>query len=90
LPFDKTKIDRSCIENITEGVRAVNVVRAVAAMARGLGMTTTVEGVETQEQGAAVAFEGCMEMQGYLFSKPLPAETSNGFTCGRATAPGVA
>ncbi|HEU0059921.1 MAG TPA: EAL domain-containing protein [Hyphomicrobiaceae bacterium] len=73
FPFDKIKIDRSFIENITEGVSAINIVRAITAMARGLGMTTTAEGVETQEQRAAVAFEGCTEMQGYLFSKPLPA-----------------
>jgi EAL domain-containing protein (putative c-di-GMP-specific phosphodiesterase class I) len=73
FPFDKIKIDRSFIENITEGVSAVNIVRAITAMARGLGMTTTAEGVETQEQRAAVAFEGCTEMQG-LFSKPLPAQ----------------
>jgi EAL domain-containing protein (putative c-di-GMP-specific phosphodiesterase class I) len=68
FPFDKIKIDRSFIENITEGVSAIT------AMARGLGMTTTAEGVETQEQRAAVAFEGCTEMQGYLFSRPLPAQ----------------
>ena len=74
FPFDKIKIDRSFIENITEGTSAVNIVRAITAMAKGLGMTTTAEGVETQEQRDAVAFEGCTEMQGYLFSKPLPAE----------------
>ena len=74
FPFDKIKIDRSFIENITEGVSAINIVRAITAMARGLGMTTTAEGVETQEQRAAVAFEGCTEMQGYLFSRPLPAQ----------------
>jgi diguanylate cyclase (GGDEF)-like protein len=74
FPFDKIKIDRSFIENITEGRSAVNIVRAITAMAKGLGMTTTAEGVETQEQRDAVAFEGCTEMQGYLFSKPLPAE----------------
>ncbi len=50
FPFGKIKIDRSCIENITEGVSAVKIGRAITAMARGLGMTTTAEGVETQEQ----------------------------------------
>jgi EAL domain-containing protein (putative c-di-GMP-specific phosphodiesterase class I) len=64
FPFDKIKIDRSCIENITEGVSAVKIVRAITAMARGLGMTTTAEGVETQEQRAAVGFEGCTESAG--------------------------
>jgi EAL domain-containing protein (putative c-di-GMP-specific phosphodiesterase class I) len=93
FPFDKIKIDRSFIENITEGVSAVNIVRAITAMARGLGMTTTAEGVETQEQRAAVAFEGCTEMQGYLFSKPLPAEDIERLhlrACRGAEAPGVA
>ena len=74
FPFDTIKIDRSFIENTTEGVSAVNIVRAITAMARGLGMTTTAEGAETQAQRAAVAFEGCTEMQGcYLFGKPLSA-----------------
>jgi EAL domain-containing protein (putative c-di-GMP-specific phosphodiesterase class I) len=62
-------------------------------MARGLGMTTTAEGVETQEQRAAVAFEGCTEMQGYLFSRPLPAQEIGRLylgTCHGAEAPGVA
>jgi EAL domain-containing protein (putative c-di-GMP-specific phosphodiesterase class I) len=48
-------------------------VRAVAAMAKGLGMTTTAEGVETVEQLEAVRSEGCTEMQGFLLSKPVPA-----------------
>ena len=73
FPFDKIKIDRSFVENITESVSAINIVRAITAMAKGLGMTTTAEGVETEEQRAAVAFEGCTEMQGYLFGRPLPA-----------------
>jgi EAL domain-containing protein (putative c-di-GMP-specific phosphodiesterase class I) len=42
-------------------------------MAKGIGMETTAEGVETQEQLDAVTSEGCTEMQGFLFSKPLPA-----------------
>jgi EAL domain-containing protein (putative c-di-GMP-specific phosphodiesterase class I) len=42
-------------------------------MARGLGMTTTAEGVETAEQLEMIKAEGCTEMQGFLFSHPLPA-----------------
>ena len=42
-------------------------------MANGLGMTTTAEGVETEEQLETVSAEGCTEMQGFLFSQPLPA-----------------
>jgi diguanylate cyclase (GGDEF)-like protein len=73
FPFDKIKIDRSFVKNISVAAGSLNIVRAVAAMAKGLGMKTTAEGVETQEQLDTVKSEGCTEMQGFLFSKPLPA-----------------
>jgi diguanylate cyclase (GGDEF)-like protein len=73
FPFDKIKIDRSFVKDITDGVGSLNIVRAVTAMARGLGMTTTAEGVETPEQLEMIRAEGCDEMQGFLFSRPLPA-----------------
>jgi len=73
FPFDKIKIDRSFVKDIADGVGSLNIVRAVAAMAKGLGMASTAEGVETEEQLNAVRAEGCTEMQGFLFSKPLPA-----------------
>jgi EAL domain-containing protein (putative c-di-GMP-specific phosphodiesterase class I) len=73
FPFDKIKIDRSFVKDIAEGVGSLNIVRAVTAMATGLGMTTTAEGVETSEQLEAVRTEGCTEIQGYLFSRPVPA-----------------
>jgi diguanylate cyclase (GGDEF)-like protein len=74
FPFDRIKIDRSFIKNLGAGSGAINIVRAVVAMAKGLGMATTAEGVETSQQRQSVTSEGCTEMQGYLFSKPLPAE----------------
>jgi diguanylate cyclase (GGDEF)-like protein/PAS domain S-box-containing protein len=73
FPFDRIKIDRSFIKDITDGVGSLNIVRAVAALARGLGMETTAEGVETEQQREKVAAEGCTEMQGFLFSRPRPA-----------------
>jgi len=73
FPFDKIKIDRSFIRNITESASSLNIVRAVAALANGMGMTATAEGVETREQLDRIASEGCTEMQGFLFCKPLPA-----------------
>ncbi len=73
FPFDKIKIDRSFIKDITQATGSLNIVRAVAAMAKGLGMTTTAEGVETQAQLDAVKTEGCTEMQGFLLSRALPA-----------------
>jgi diguanylate cyclase (GGDEF)-like protein len=74
FPFDKIKIDRSFIKDITESSGSLNIVRAVAALAKGLGMTTTAEGVETKEQLDTIALEGCTEMQGFLFSRPLPPQ----------------
>jgi diguanylate cyclase (GGDEF)-like protein len=73
FPFDKIKIDRSFVKDITENTGSLNIVRAVAALANGLGMTATAEGVETREQLDMITSEGCTEMQGYLVSKPLPA-----------------
>jgi diguanylate cyclase (GGDEF)-like protein len=74
FPFDKIKIDRSFVRDITENAGSLNIVRAVAALANGMGMTATAEGVETREQLDKITSEGCTEMQGYLFSRPLPAQ----------------
>jgi diguanylate cyclase (GGDEF)-like protein len=73
FPFDKIKIDRSFVKDIAEDQGSLNIVRAVAALAKGLGMSTTAEGVETAEQLNSIRSEGCSEMQGFLFSRPLPA-----------------
>ncbi|UPK04866.1 EAL domain-containing protein [Bradyrhizobium sp. 170] len=86
FPFDKIKIDRSFVKNITEDSSSLTIVRAVAALANGMGMTATAEGVETAEQLHSIASEGCTEMQGFLFSKPLPAaEIERQFLSGRGT-----
>jgi diguanylate cyclase (GGDEF)-like protein len=74
FPFDRIKIDRSFVKGVAENLGSLNIVRAVAALANGLGMATTAEGVETQEQLAAVKSEGCSEMQGFLFSGALPVQ----------------
>jgi diguanylate cyclase (GGDEF)-like protein len=84
FPFDKIKIDRSFVKNITEDSSSLTIVRAVAALANGMGMTATAEGVETAEQLHSIASEGCTEMQGFLFSRPLPAaEIERQFLSGR-------
>jgi len=84
FPFDKIKIDRSFVKNITENSSSLNIVRAIAALANGMGMTATAEGVETAEQLQSIASEGCTEMQGFLFSRPLPAaEIERQFLSGR-------
>jgi diguanylate cyclase (GGDEF)-like protein/PAS domain S-box-containing protein len=86
FPFDKIKIDRSFVKDITENTGSLNIVRAVAALATGMGMTATAEGVETREQLDSITSEGCTEMQGFLFSRPLPArEIERLFLSGRGT-----
>ena len=88
FPFDKIKIDRSFVKDITENTGSLNIVRAVAALANGMGMTATAEGVETSEQLDRITSEGCTEMQGFLFSKPLPAaEIERLFLSGRKPRP---
>jgi diguanylate cyclase (GGDEF)-like protein len=86
FPFDKIKIDRSFVKDITENTGSLNIVRAVAALASGMGMTATAEGVETREQLDSITSEGCTEMQGFLFSRPLPArEIERLYLSGRGT-----
>ncbi len=74
FPFDRIKIDRSFIKDIGDSAGSLNIVRAVTALAAGLGMETTAEGVETEYQRDTVMGEGCTEMQGFLFSPPLPVD----------------
>ncbi|ANJ86766.1 hypothetical protein MB84_29270 (plasmid) [Pandoraea oxalativorans] len=73
FPFDKIKVDQSFIGDLPHGRASLAIVRAVAGIGRSLGITTAVEGVETQAQLEAVRAEGIEEAQGYLFSRPVPA-----------------
>jgi diguanylate cyclase (GGDEF)-like protein/PAS domain S-box-containing protein len=73
FPFDKIKIDRSFVKDLSERPQSIAIIRAVTAMSISLGMKTTAEGVETEEELQTLKEEGCTEVQGYLFSKPVPA-----------------
>jgi EAL domain-containing protein (putative c-di-GMP-specific phosphodiesterase class I) len=74
FPFQRIKIDRSFVKDIVEHESSLNIVRAVAALANGLQMMTTAEGVETKEQLEKLKLEGCNEMQGFLFSRAIPLD----------------
>ncbi|AWN47444.1 hypothetical protein DK419_14890 [Methylobacterium terrae] len=74
FPFDKIKIDRSFVADLSVRPDALAIVRAVTTLADSLGMTTTAEGVETEEQLAHLRAAGCTEVQGYLISRPVPAD----------------
>ncbi|GJD36805.1 EAL domain-containing protein [Methylobacterium aerolatum] len=72
FPFDKIKIDQSFVRDLCEEDGTDFIVRAVIGLGASLGMTTTAEGVETEAQLLRLRAEGCDEVQGYLFSRPVP------------------
>ena len=73
FPFEKIKINRSFIQDLSNGAEPLAIVNAVAGLAKCLNMTSTAEGVETQQQMDVLQAIGCTEMQGYLFSHARPA-----------------
>jgi EAL domain-containing protein (putative c-di-GMP-specific phosphodiesterase class I) len=70
--FDRIKIDHSFIRDINRNVGSLKIVRAIVMLAHNLGLVVTAEGVETDEQLAAVRGEGCDEVQGYYTGRPVP------------------
>jgi diguanylate cyclase (GGDEF)-like protein len=72
FPFDKIKIDQSFVRASLDDPASMAIVRTIAALGQSLGMTTTAEGVETEEQMARIVADGCTDVQGYLISRPLP------------------
>jgi PAS domain S-box-containing protein/diguanylate cyclase (GGDEF)-like protein len=73
FPVDKLKLDRSFIADLLDSTDDQAISRAVIAMAHGLRLTVVAEGVETAGQLALLAEHGCDQMQGYYFSRPVPA-----------------
>jgi len=73
FPFDKIKIDQSFVKDLSAKEDSRAIVTAVIGLGRSLGISTTAEGVETEAQLDLVRHEGCTEVQGFLFSPPLPA-----------------
>lgn len=71
--IDRIKIDRSFVGTIVDEVNDGTVARAIINIAKSLSLQVTAEGVETVTQWSFLEKEGCEEMQGYLFSRPLPA-----------------
>jgi len=73
FPFDKLKIDQSFVRDMTHRPGSLAIVTSVLDLARKLGMATTAEGVETEEQLSQLHQVGCTEVQGFLFDHPRPA-----------------
>jgi len=73
LPFDVLKVDRAFVVDVANDPRSAALMASILEMARALGKQTVVEGVETPEQLAVLTEQGWDLIQGYVFSKPLPA-----------------
>ena len=77
FPFDKVKIDKSFVSDLAHDRGSLAIIRAIIGMVRSLDMTVVAEGVERPEQVALLRLHGCGQMQGFLFSRPVPlAEVS--------------
>ena len=73
FPFDKIKIDRSFISELGESTDCMAIIKAITNLGSSLGIPTLAEGAETEKQFAQLREAGCTEMQGYSFSRPVPA-----------------
>jgi diguanylate cyclase (GGDEF)-like protein/PAS domain S-box-containing protein len=85
FPFDKIKIDRCFVNDIARPDGSSSIVQAVVNLAAARRMTTTAEGVETEEQQRLLRALGCGEMQGYLFSAAQPADRIGQFFASHRT-----
>src|SRR5205807_1591955 len=72
FPIDTIKIDRSFVRDLADDTEDQAIAQAIISMGKALGMTVIAEGVETVEQQEFLRNHACDEMQGFLFSKPLP------------------
>jgi diguanylate cyclase (GGDEF)-like protein/PAS domain S-box-containing protein len=75
FPIDVLKIDRTFVDGLPSGEQDAQIARAIIAMAHSLNLAVIAEGVETQEQLDFLREHGCDEVQGYLFGRPMPANT---------------
>jgi len=73
FPFDKIKIDQSFVRSMADNEESESIVRAIVELADSLKMTTTAEGVETEDLIELLRSCGCTEAQGYFYGRPAPA-----------------
>lgn len=87
FPIDGLKIDKTFVQDVTRDESDAAIVSAVIAMARALKLRVTAEGVETEEQMAFLQMHDCSQIQGYLLSRPLPAESVTALLRAETTIP---
>jgi EAL domain-containing protein (putative c-di-GMP-specific phosphodiesterase class I) len=74
LPIDTLKIDRSFVHGMTENPADTSIVSTIISLAQALRFKVVAEGVETEQQAQLLRLLRCDQVQGYLFSPPVPAE----------------
>jgi EAL domain-containing protein (putative c-di-GMP-specific phosphodiesterase class I) len=74
FPFDALKIDRSFVNNLDSGGEHIKMVETIISIAHNFNMKVIAEGVETEQQHQQLKQLGCEYLQGFLFSRPLPAD----------------
>ena len=89
LPVSSLKIDRSFIIEMTEGPQGLAIVSTIINLAHTLKLKVVAEGAETEEQSKLLKLLDCDELQGYLFSKPIPAEQLEALLARNAPPPGA-
>jgi EAL domain-containing protein (putative c-di-GMP-specific phosphodiesterase class I) len=87
MPVGTLKIDRAFLRAVPESREASAIVEAILDLARALGRTAVAEGVETEEQRAFLAAQGCPLVQGYLLGAPMPPDEVEALLAGDAAAP---
>jgi len=81
LPIDKLKIDQTFIRDLPDDEEDASITRAVIALAKSLNLQIIAEGVETKEQKDFIVENGCKNIQGYFYSRPIPAEEITKILC---------
>jgi diguanylate cyclase (GGDEF)-like protein/PAS domain S-box-containing protein len=82
FPFDKVKIDKSFVDEITTSRAAKAIVECVVGLGSSLGMGVVAEGIETEDQMQVLVASGCTHLQGYLFSRPMSNRSLKTFLAG--------
>ena len=79
FPIHPLKVDKSFVSRMGDAPKQGEIVRAIVSLAQNLGMEVTAEGVETRDQAQTLQGLNCTSAQGYLFSRPVPAEEAERF-----------